>query len=584
MRGTSLPVAVAALLIPAALIAQSPSPSDSAALVREAREAQRDFERLRQNRTPTQADPRGGTCDQLIGRICIWFGGEGEANFPPEPDEITTMRRSLIGRLLRVRHRIADPWVVGQLVHYMVEAGEHDAAEQVAGACGIEASWWCLALQGYSLHDRGDILGAEAAFEESLARMSDGERGPWTALRYVVTDPSAQKVDALEPVARARLEALFWRLSDPLFLEDGNDRLTDHFARLVQARNYEAAEHPQAMEWDVDLAETLIRYGRITGWSRRSTARGIQPGMRRLPSGDRHIIGHHHPMSRGYLFPEAFLESPADVPPESWIAPPRRARTWYAPPYAPDMRGLDTQVGRFRRGDGMLVVAAYRPRDPAGPTAPGSIPAPATQGVEAGFFLVPLDGGLPRVQGSALPEGVLTIGAPSGGYVSSLEVLDRPGRRAWRARQGVRQDSLRPGAVDVSDLLILNGDAPFPETLDEAIPHVRPGVEVGRDERFTVVWEVYGLAVQEPVQVTLGWTRGRPGFRARVGQFLGLLESDRSVEVSFDETGPDRVQSLFRALTLELPDLDPGEYTLHLRLEMVGRDPVTTSRPILVVE
>jgi hypothetical protein len=31
---------------------------------------------------------------------------------------------------------------------------------------------------------------------------------------------------------------------------------------------------------------------------------------------------------------------------------------------------------------------------------------------------------------------------------------------------------------------------------------------------------------------------------------------------------------------LELPDLDPGAYTLHLGLEMAGREPVVTSRPI----
>jgi hypothetical protein len=33
---------------------------------------------------------------------------------------------------------------------------------------------------------------------------------------------------------------------------------------------------------------------------------------------------------------------------------------------------------------------------------------------------------------------------------------------------------------------------------------------------------------------------------------------------------------------IELPDLEPGEYTLHLRLELRGRTPVVTSRPIVV--
>ena len=68
----------------------------------------------------------------------------------------------------------------------------------------------------------------------------------------------------------------------------------------------------------------------------------------------RQVVGHHQPRSRGYLFPEEYLESPADIPPESWITAPREARTWYAPPYAPDFRGLETfrEVAgdRFHRG------------------------------------------------------------------------------------------------------------------------------------------------------------------------------------------------------------------------------------------
>jgi hypothetical protein len=54
--------------------------------------------------------------------------------------------------------------------------------------------------------------------------------------------------------------------------------------------------------------------------------------------------------------------------------------------------------------------------------------------------------------------------------------------------------------------------------------------------------------------------------------------------VTFEDTGPDVVQTAFRTIELELPDLEPGEYTLHLRLDLVGRTPVVRSRPILVME
>jgi hypothetical protein len=179
-------------------------------------------------------------------------------------------------------------------------------------------------------------------------------------------------------------------------------------------------------------------------------------------------------------------------------------------------------------------------------------------------------------------EGVLTISSPPGRYVSGLEVVDLEGKQAWRARQGVVQLPLTPGFLDVSDLLILKEGAPLPESLEEAIPHVRPGVRIRRGERFPVVWEAYGLRVAEPVRVTLGFTSGRPGFLTRVGEFLGVLEPDRPVEVTFQDQGPDSVQTAFRSIEFQLPDLDPGEYTLHLKLELAGREPVVTSRPIIV--
>jgi hypothetical protein len=146
----------------------------------------------------------------------------------------------------------------------------------------------------------------------------------------------------------------------------------------------------------------------------------------------------------------------------------------------------------------------------------------------------------------------------------------------------VVQLPLVPGLVGVSDLLILKEGTPLPESLDEAIRHVRPGVRIRRGERFPVVWEAYGLRIAEPVRVTLGFTRGRPGFLTRVGEFLGVLEPDRPVEVTFEDRGPDSVQTAFRAIQFQLPDLDPGQYTLHLRLELAGRNPVVTSRPIIV--
>lgn len=596
-RSLLLPALVATVaFVPSAQPAAAVQDQGPEELVESARKVQKEFEMFRQSRIPVEQERQGGGCDERIGRICIWFGGAEESDFPAERSEVKAARVEMISHLLYVHERVKDPWVLGQLVHYMTEDGGIGSAERMARECGIDEEWWCHMLRGYVLHVYGNVISAREAFDEGLRTMPPEELDRWTAVRYVIPRNEAEAYQKLDPEARAAWWSTYWRLSDPLFLVEGNDRLTDHLARWVQARNFEDAETPQ-MFWEEDAEETLIRYGRIQGWSRtHAPQRSGAGGARGFTLQDtRRVVGHHDPMSRGYLFPHRFMESPADVPPESWITAPREARTWYAPPYAPDFRGLESQVGRFRRGEDMLVVGAYAPEPVRAPStkaaatpsfdgtdpAPSARPAP-TGPVQAALFLVPVDGADWVVAGGEDARGVLTLRAPPGEYVSSLEVYDAEGKRAWRARQGVKQTPMIPGLVALSDLVLLAPGAPFPTSLDEAVPWVRPGVRIAQGERFTVVWEVYGLRVEEPARVTIGFTRGRPDFLTRVGDFLGIVEPDDPVEVTFDDPGPDGIQSAFRAVELELPELEPGNYTLHLRLDLPGREPSITSRPIIV--
>jgi hypothetical protein len=610
----TFPSLLAGLLLAAPtplLSAQGPEapPPDSAALVREAGQLQAAFEEFRVDRIPPTPQTEASRCDVRIGRLCHWYGGARELDFPPEAPEVGRGRLELLSRLLEIRDAAADPWVLGQIVHYLVEDGRLAQARRVAAECGLGHDWWCHALEGYVLHLTGDFPGAEAAFREAVDRLPDEEREAWTTPRFLLSPDGERAFRRASQEERERTWTRLWRFSDPLFLTEGNDRLTDHYARLVLARIRSRAANPFLLPWDRDLEEALIRYGREIGWSRtRSATAAFRPGLQ----DSRQVVSHHDPWSRGYLFPDEFLTAPAEIPPETWITAPREAHTWYAVPYAPDFRGLETQMARFRRGDSLLVVGAYRPEparlvaarpgpgreafsdwDPFGAAprrgdpdpelpAPGPAEAASSGTVQAGLFLVEEDGhAVFRTLGDER-EGVLTLLAPTGRYVSSLELLDRDAGSAWRARQGVTQVTLPRGLAGISDLVLLREDAPIPTSLEEAVPLIRPGIRVQAEERFVLAWEVYGLQVEEPARITIGFTRGRPGFLRGVGEFLGVVEQAEPIEVTFDETGPDRIQVLFRAIQMQLPPLAPGEYTLHVRLDLAGREPAVASRPILV--
>ncbi|MGB1778529.1 MAG: hypothetical protein ACPHQP_03145, partial [Longimicrobiales bacterium] len=285
---------------------------DEASVLAELNAAQMEFEQFRESRTPLlRGGPLGGSCDERIGRMCIWFGGEDEDAVPGELREVGQARQQLVRELSDGFEAAPHRWILGQLVHYAVESGNERQATAIATACGIDEGWWCHALRGYAMHVANDYEDAEVAFREALAAMPEDERRAWLIPTYIVSGDARK---TFEEAPNEDLEAmfeLFWRLSDPLFLYDGNDRLTDHFARWVVAMNRRDAWDPIGLDWAEDLEETLIRYGRNTGYGRTHDPTGIvgrQRGSEGFgrPGGfgnsrlndTRRMLGFHHPKSR----------------------------------------------------------------------------------------------------------------------------------------------------------------------------------------------------------------------------------------------------------------------------------------------
>ena len=95
------------LFAPTTIAAQDSSTSSakSADLLQEARDRQEEFERYRASRIPVEPERSRPSCDEQIGRICIWFGGEGETLFPRERPEVGEARVELISFLTEAVER-----------------------------------------------------------------------------------------------------------------------------------------------------------------------------------------------------------------------------------------------------------------------------------------------------------------------------------------------------------------------------------------------------------------------------------------------------------------------------------------------
>jgi hypothetical protein len=299
-------------------------------------------------------------------------------------------------------------------------------------------------------------------------------------------------------------------------------------------------------------------------------------------------------------------------------------RTGYTAPYALELEVLETQVARFRRGDSLLVAGAFAPKPedreaagaapPSGPRMPNVedlkaardesrsdkqertnpfgavrevpvpfIPEASEESIQSGLFLIDSESGERfQVLGEG-PKGAFQLRVPNRHYVVGLEAFSPHAKKAWRDRHGLWQDPIVPGLAAMSDLLILQGGGDVPTSLDEALPRALPAVRIEAGDPFRVAWELYGLRVGESASVRIGVSRGRTGLARRLGEFLRVLEPNEPVVLTYEEAGPDVLGTVFRAVELNVSDLEPGEYTLTVEIELAGREPMTVGRPIRIV-
>ena len=242
--------------------------ADSESTLRSARRAQRDFETLRRQHLPVRYGPHGDRCDLHIGRFCFWYGDHNEKEDSiREPSVIQEARERLLTQLAEAAALVpGDPWIAGQRARYLVEAGQAAAAVRVARECR-STPWWCSVLVGYALHAAGRFEDADSAFSAALRTMPDDERCRWHDIAPLLPGDLRGRYERMSCEERAAFESRWWWLAAPLLSRPGNDRRTEHFARLTLADITSKSSTAYDERWDDDLREVLLRFGRDVYWT-----------------------------------------------------------------------------------------------------------------------------------------------------------------------------------------------------------------------------------------------------------------------------------------------------------------------------
>lgn len=550
----------------------SVSRQDSSRLLRSARSEQALFERIRRNHLPWAWDGGSGECDERIGRFCLTHGdGKDDWVPPPEPAPVTRARERLLQRLDETARVLpADGWVAGQRVRYLMEARRIGEAKAAATSCRA-AEWWCTALLGFVHHYAGEPAAADSVFSAALSAMPLQTRREWTDLSHLLESRSYRAYRRMPQEERERFQERFWQLGDPFYMRPGNELRSEHLARNVWDLLQDRAKATENISWGDDLRQIVLRYGWPSGWERIHA----RPGSLSPPS----LVSHYSNSDRNLLPPvELLLED--DLTRGIWDVESDRPRTGYGLPLTDSMarwlNPLDHQVAVFRRGDSAHVVASYElPAD--------SLPAGARVDAALALSSGPVE--IARVE--RFPAGglrdVLALTTAPGPLLFSLEVLSEQGRRAARARFGLRVPPLAPDQVGVSDLLLLSTPDELPDSLPAAMSRVRGSTRVRPGERIGVYWEVYGLESERPQSVTMSLRLldGKEGWLERLAERVGLLSAADPIRLSWQEQSMPALY-LARSLAVQIPEVAPGRYSLELSVALPGREPVTVIRAVEV--
>jgi len=525
---------------------------DSARLLGDAHGAQRSFESFRRLRLPVQ-ERGSGPCDVRVGRYCYWRGDD-DAEQPPAEDGRIRERRDELIRTLTEAARVApgDRWTSGQLVRYMVEAGRADDARTYASHDCAAPVEWCAALTGYAAHAARAYAAADSAFDRALNAMEPGERCHWLDIADLLDGESSKRYEQMDCAARERFFRRAARLGAPLYSVSTTDLFTEHLSRVTRARMAEQSSSPDGVSWGDDVKELMTRYG----WPR-WYSRSLPPvGSQLEPS----ITGHDAGMPYDFFPRLHAIEHSGHTADDDWKLDDARATTGYAPAYARTVHDLPSQIATFRRGDSVLVVAAWDARRDTTLLGRGLTATLSVVGDSGPAARTPRT--LPSGERGSLTKGsISTISVIDSGIVS-LELVAAEERRAARRRLGI--PARTPGGIALSDVLLYAGSVDSVSMLEQAADSMLAGTTL-TTRVVGAYWEVYGLSPSsgtvkfslsvEPFDIS--WTR-------RIAQRVGLTDPATGLRLQWEDAPRTLNGILARGVRVDLSRLRSGKYRLTL--------------------
>jgi hypothetical protein len=528
----------------------------------------------------------------------------------PRRPAIRQARQALISSLDSASQKApTDAFLVGQLVRFLLDQDDPDAARDRATRC-TASPWWCQQLLGHVEHRAGRWEAAEAAFRRAYDMLAPEARCAWGSIELLLPPDQRARFRTLDCAERLRVTSWHWWLARPLWSEPGDARWTEDQSRRVLVALKRALPYDERHSWERyrgnDAREALVlRYG----WPSLMFWGGLTNDSTTIDWGSRYTfkpappncpcVSYEYTTGRTALAPEArAVFDPFSATAADWSlrAPPgsdsglTRGKLWwpiehFRAPFRID--SLPTPGAYyFRRNEAVLLsVVPMRSRGPDSTAVRLLLYSPAPDSVGVVDSLTRTDR---RNLSGLIPDRP--------GVVGVEQRLDMTRDiHAARVRFGVRPPlSLQRDSsvtLDLSDVVLLERDL-GPE-LDVAPSRISPDESRRRGAPLTIYWESYGPQPTDQLKVRVQLTRTNTmTAERRLFTRLGLV-ANPNAPVLVEWTEPalssrsllierSPVPVIGTQLSIQTRDLRPGNYQIDVTVTTAAGLSTTRSLPLRI--
>lgn len=312
---------------------------------------------------------------------------------------------------------------------------------------------------GLGLHALGREEEAGEAFDKALAVMLPEEKAPFLSLEPVMRRRPAKAYEQLDQKSRGRFEDLFWRMSDPLYLTDANERRLEHLSRVAYADLRFSEPATGRRGWETERGIIFIRYG---------PADVIARVTRPISQGSPSIIIWAYSGGPAFMFRQQpgyfYARFAGDY---RWVANQARhiqPAAYTNIPSIPLLLEIPVQVARFRGDSPQDLAVEIHSELPLEGLAAG-LDLEESE-IETGFFLLNMQGEkiVREVKTEVLSYADASARNPlrswrlhlpaAGRLVAAVEARDATSWRAAAARDTFTAEFFTDDSLSVSDILL----------------------------------------------------------------------------------------------------------------------------------